>query len=153
MKKIYVCKKENIERRHIRKFGKRKKNVSKRFTADILLADKEFCKIKTVRKTLHKVTGYGFLFSYAASFNGRLLLRQSDGTCNFVGTHTSCANVNRFDIAVCFCNFNLFYVGFPFSIRASTNLTTVDTNSMAFHLALLTNFTFSHFLHLLSLLL
>lgn len=79
------------------------------------------------------------------------ILRKSDRAGNLIGTHASCANVNRFYIAVVFDNFNLFYIGFPFSIRTSTNLTTVNTNSMASNLALLANFTSSHFLHLLSL--
>ena len=53
-----------------------------------------------------------------------------DCACNLVGTHTSCANVNRFYIAVVFNDFNLLYVGFPFSIRTSTYLGTFNTDSM-----------------------
>ena len=79
------------------------------------------------------------------------VLWKSDCARNLVGTHTSCANVNRSYTAVVFNDFDFLYVGFPFSIRTSTNLTTVNTNSMASNLALLANFTSSHFLHLLSL--
>lgn len=74
-----------------------------------------------------------------------------DCTCNFVGTHASCANVNRFYVTVVFNDFYFLYVGFPFSIRTSTNLATVNTDSMTFDLAFFTNFTFSHCLHLLNL--
>ena len=73
----------------------------------------------------------------------------SDRTSDFVGTHASCANVDRFYIAVIFHDFDFLYIGFPFSVRTSTNLTTVNADSMTFDLAFFTNFTSSHCLHLL----
>ena len=72
-----------------------------------------------------------------------------DCTCDFVGTHASCANINRFDVAVVFNDFYFLYVGFPFSIRTSGYLGTFDTDSMTCNLAFFTNCTFSHLSHLL----
>ena len=72
-----------------------------------------------------------------------------DCTCDFVGTHASCANINRFDVAVVFNDFYFFYIGFPFSIRTSGYLGTFDTDSMTCNLAFFTNCTFSHLSHLL----
>ena len=74
---------------------------------------------------------------------------KSDRTSDFIGTHASCANVDRFYIAVIFHDFDFLYIGFPFSVRTSTNLTTVNADSMTFDLAFFTNFTSSHCLHLL----
>ena len=75
--------------------------------------------------------------------------RKLDCACYFVGTHTSCANINRFDVAVSFNDFYFFYIGFPFSICSSGYLGTFDTDSMTCNLAFLTNCTFSHLSHLL----
>lgn len=76
--------------------------------------------------------------------NGFYHSSELDCTCDFVGTHTSCANVNRFYVAVVFNDFYFLYVGFPFSIRTSTYLGTFDTDSMTCNLAFFTNCTFSH---------
>ena len=72
-----------------------------------------------------------------------------DCTSDFIGTHTSCANVDGFYISIIFNDFYFLYVGFPFSVCTSTNLTTVNADSMTFDLAFFTNFTSSHCLHLL----
>ncbi len=79
-----------------------------------------------------------------------LFIQKLDSACNFVCAHASCANVDRFDIAACFNDFDFLYIGFPFSVCTSTNLTTVNADSMTFHLAFFTNFTSSHSLHLLN---
>lgn len=73
-----------------------------------------------------------------------LLFSASDCACNLIGAHTSCANINRFDITVIFNDFYLLYIGFPFSICASAHLGTLDANSMTSNLVLLTNFTLRH---------
>ncbi len=87
------------------------------------------------------------------SFHGKrmafIIRLELDCACNLVGTHASCANVNRFDVTVVFNDFHFLYVGFPFSIRTSTNLGTFNADSMTCHLAFFTNCTFSHCLHLL----
>ena len=64
-------------------------------------------------------------------------------SCDFIGTHTSCADINRFYSSV-FNNFHLFYIRIPFSVCTSTNLTTVNTNSVASDWAFFTNLTFRH---------
>ena len=71
-----------------------------------------------------------------------------DSACYFTGTEASCADVDWSDSSV-IVDFNLFYIGFPSSVCASADLTTIDADSVSGTHTLFTNFTLCHLLHLL----
>ncbi len=74
--------------------------------------------------------------------------RALDSACYFAGTEASCADIDGSDSSVVI-DFNLFYIGLPYSFGTSADLATADADSTAGLHTLFTNFTLCHSLHLL----